>query len=226
MAENRPHPGNRRERLAGRLKPAAEHRNKNVLPHIRIFHNLWFSRKMLLTRRCREIALCGSPVMVAKPEVQRVLLVLRQGWAQHVHKEAICAVAINWISYQSSDFPKQEKSMTSAMLPIEIGNSTHKRPLCGHCAPALTVNPANRAAPAACALGDLHSKKQLLLHAGRGCFFTMVAGGLLLSGSVSLSYLMTLSAFRSAKTATKMRKMTPSMSWRVCGERPIIVRPV
>ena len=158
MAENRPHPGNRRERLAGRLKPAAEHRNKNVLPHIRIFHNLWFSRKMLLTRRCREIALCGSPVMVAKPEVQRVLLVLRQGWAHHVHEEAICAVAINWISYQSSDFPKQEKSMTSAMLPIEIGNSTHKRPLCGHCAPAFAVNPANRAAPAACALGDLHSK--------------------------------------------------------------------
>ncbi|MCI7055369.1 MAG: hypothetical protein MR959_00570 [Selenomonas bovis] len=109
MAENRPHQGNRRERLAGRLKPAAEHRNKNVLPHIRIFHNLWFSRKMLLTRRCREIALCGSPVMVAKLEVQRVLLVLRQGWAHHVHEEVICAVAINWISYQSSDFPKQEK---------------------------------------------------------------------------------------------------------------------
>lgn len=79
-------------------------------------------------------------------------------------------------------------------------------------------------------------KKQLLLHAGRGCFFmeplnesvvpAMVAGGLLPSGSVSLSYLITLSAFLSAKTATKMRKMTPSMSWRVCGERPIIVRPV
>ena len=44
-----------------------------------------------------------------------------------------------------------------AALPFII-NSTHKRPLCGHCAPVLAVNPANRAAPAACALGDLHSK--------------------------------------------------------------------
>ena len=40
-----------------------------------------------------------------------------------------------------------------------IANSTHKRPLCGHCAPVLAVNPANHAAPAACALGDLHSKR-------------------------------------------------------------------
>ena len=31
-------------------------------------------------------------------------------------------------------------------------------PLCGHCAPVLRGFPANRAAPAACALGDLHSK--------------------------------------------------------------------
>ncbi len=44
------------------------------------------------------------------------------------------------------------------LKPQGIINSTHKRPLCGHCAPVLTVNPANRAAPAACALGDLHSK--------------------------------------------------------------------
>ena len=34
----------------------------------------------------------------------------------------------------------------------------HKHPLCGHCAPVLRGFPANRAAPAACALGDLHSK--------------------------------------------------------------------
>lgn len=39
-------------------------------------------------------------------------------------------------------------------------------------------------------------------------------------------YLMTLSALRSAKTATKMRKMTPSTSWSSCVVRPIIVRPL
>ena len=39
-------------------------------------------------------------------------------------------------------------------------NSTHKRPLCGHCAPALRGFPANRAAPAACVLGDLHSNEE------------------------------------------------------------------
>ena len=65
--------------------------------------------------------------------------------------------------------------MTSAMLPIEIANSTHKRPLCGHCAPALAVNPANHAAPAACALGDLHSKKTAACQdlAGRCLFLDM-----------------------------------------------------
>ena len=47
-----------------------------------------------------------------------------------------------------------------AFLGIYIVNSTHKRPLRGHCAPVLAVNPANRAAPAACALGDLHRKKE------------------------------------------------------------------
>ena len=39
------------------------------------------------------------------------------------------------------------------LKPQGIINSTHKRPLCGHCAPALTVNPANRAAPALALLG-------------------------------------------------------------------------
>ena len=34
----------------------------------------------------------------------------------------------------------------------------HKHPLRGHCAPALRGFPANHAAPAACALGDLHRK--------------------------------------------------------------------
>jgi hypothetical protein len=39
------------------------------------------------------------------------------------------------------------------LKPQGIINSTHKRPLCGHCAPALTVNPANRVAPALALLG-------------------------------------------------------------------------
>ena len=39
------------------------------------------------------------------------------------------------------------------LKPQGIINSTHKRPLCGHCAPALAVNPANRAAPALALLG-------------------------------------------------------------------------
>ena len=39
------------------------------------------------------------------------------------------------------------------LKPQGIINSTHKRPLCGHCAPALAVNPANRVAPALALLG-------------------------------------------------------------------------
>ena len=56
-----------------------------------------------------------------------------------------------------------------AISVIEYINSTHKRPLCGHCAPVLAVNPANRAAPAACALGDLHSKKAFFHHYTTKC---------------------------------------------------------
>ena len=44
----------------------------------------------------------------------------------------------------------------------------HKRPFRGHCAPALAVNPANRAAPAACALGDLHSKRAQYIRLSSG----------------------------------------------------------
>ena len=39
------------------------------------------------------------------------------------------------------------------LKPQGIINSTHKRPLCGHCAPALAVNQANRVAPALALLG-------------------------------------------------------------------------
>ena len=43
---------------------------------------------------------------------------------------------------------------------IPAASSTHKCPLCGHCAPALAVNPANHATPTACVLGDLRSKHE------------------------------------------------------------------
>lgn len=38
-------------------------------------------------------------------------------------------------------------------------NDMRKRPLCGHCAPALRGFPTNRVAPAASVLGNLHQKK-------------------------------------------------------------------
>ena len=50
-------------------------------------------------------------------------------------------------------------------------NSTHKRPLRGHCAPVLGGFPANRAAPAACVLGDLHSKGGPLTISGKRTAF-------------------------------------------------------
>ena len=65
------------------------------------------------------------------------------------------------------NFPQKAYAFRDALrlrltfLRIYIANSTHKRPLRGHCAPVLAVNPTNRAAPAACALGDLHSNSPL-----------------------------------------------------------------
>ena len=56
---------------------------------------------MLLTRRCREIALCGSPVIVAKPEVQRVLLVVLQGWAHHVLEHHFNAIILFYIVHKA-----------------------------------------------------------------------------------------------------------------------------
>ena len=93
----------------------------------------------------------------------------------------------------------------------------HKRPLRGHCAPVLAVNPANHAAPAACVLGDLHSKGLLHVSISRVTWQARISRGEVCRKSLRAAALF-LSNERAAKrqnesTMTKARSFIhPALS--------------
>ena len=73
--------------------------------------------------------------------------------------EAGCAAIRHPLSRNTHIRPKQNSPRDEIAETRQ--SYMHKRPFCGHRAPVLAVNPANRVAPAACVPEDLHRNKAL-----------------------------------------------------------------